>query len=361
MTVRMMLPLEERAHARPCPACQGHGVTGTRYEMPVSAVTDLQALDVVLLLEVFCAACGGCGNGDPDHAGCQPDWHPAAGDDDGFDLDGLADDHDDDVDPGDGEPACFSCGSGRGWYPIQGFTGEDDTAEMYTLRGLCGCSTGRLVPEGSQPASTTTPAVPVHTGTMSDEKTDQPGTDYSAQAAEFIAGVERHAALGLPELPDDPEAAAAMRAAGYKVLAEVTELDWPVAVVQLATDDEDGGARHYISAPELAQRLGVTTGDDLAGREFIATYQEDPETGPVLFGFRPLPAVTAVRCLLVAGDQAELVREGAEEESDVARWPAAAIAEQTGLPLEDLPGKVFRVRVTELDGRVLFSGFTLRD
>lgn len=181
---------------------------------------------------------------------------------------------------------------------------------------------------------------------------------YAEQAAEFIAGVERHAALGLPELPGDPEAAAAMRAAGYKVLAEVTELDWPVAVVQLATDDEDDGARHYISAPELAQRLGVTTGDDLAGREFIATYQEDPETGPVLFGFRPLPTVTAVRCLLVAGDQAELVAEGGED-GDVARWPAAAIAADTGLPLEDLPGKVFRVRVTELDGRVLFSGFTL--
>jgi hypothetical protein len=248
--VRMMLPVQEHAHSQPCPACQGRGVTGLRYEMPTGAAADLQAPDVVLLLEVFCPACGGCGNGDPEHAGCKAAWHPDPDDDY---LDGL---EGEDEDAG---PSCYSCGSGRGWYPIQGFTGEGDAAEMYTLRGLCGCSTGRLVPEGSQPVSTA-PAAAVHTGTMSDEKTDQPGS-YGEQAAAFIAGVEQHAALGLPELPDDPAAAAAMRAAGYDVLAEVIELDWPVAIVQIAggaVDEEDDGARHAISAVDLAGALGVT-------------------------------------------------------------------------------------------------------
>ncbi len=120
---------------------------------------------------------------------------------------------------------------------------------------------------------------------MSDRET---GTGYEDQAAQFIAGVERYAALGLPVLPDDPAAAAAMRAEGYEVLAEVAELDWPVAIVQVASDDEDDGARHAISAPDLATALGVT-GDDLAGRQFIATLRETPLTGPVLSGFRPVP------------------------------------------------------------------------
>lgn len=371
MTVRMMLPLEEHAHARPCPACQGRGVTGARYEMPTGAAADLQAPKMVLLLEVFCPACGGCGNGDPEHAGCKAAWHPdpddaglfgegdpdnvGLGEDDDFDLDGLADDHDDDC-----GPACYSCASGRGWYPIQGFTGEGDSTEMYTLRGLCGCSTDRLVPEGSQPVSSTTSAAEVHTGTMSDEKTDQPGS-YADQAAAFIAGVERHAALGLPELPDDPAAAAAMRAAGYEVLAEVRQIEWPVALASVAGHDEE--ALYTVSAFGVAQVLGATP-ENLIGSQFIATYRETPETGPVLSAFRAVPDPAAgkemtVRCLLLAGDQAELVPDGAEDDGDIARWPAAAIAAETGLQLEDLPGKRFRALVAEQAGRVLFSGFTL--
>lgn len=355
--VRMMLPVQEHTHDRPCPACHGHGVTGRRYEMPTGAAADLQAPDVVLLLEVFCPACGGCGNGDPEHAGCEAAWHPDPGDDDQFDDD----DPDDDL--GDGESACWSCGSGRGWFPIQGFTEGPDT-EMYTLRGICSCATDRLVPEGSQPVSTT-PAAAVHTGTMSDEKTDQPGS-YGEQAAAFIAGVERHAGLGLPVLPDDPAAAAAMRAAGYDVLAEVIELDWPVAIVQLASEaDEDDGARHAISGPQLAAALGVTAAELDAGLKFLATMRETPETGPVLSGFRPVPAPQpavadremTIRCLLLVGDQAELVADGGEPD-DIVRWPAAAIAADTGLPLEDLPGRRFRARVTEQDGRVLFSAFS---
>jgi len=145
--VRMMLPVQEHAHDRPCPACQGRGVTGAMYEMPAGAAADPQAPEVVLLLEVFCPGCGGCGNGDPEHAGCQAAWHPDPddgvlfGDDDPDDPEGGEDGE-------DGGQGCPSCGSGRGWFPIQGFTGEGAATEMYTLRGLCGCATGRLVPEG---------------------------------------------------------------------------------------------------------------------------------------------------------------------------------------------------------------------
>jgi hypothetical protein len=75
-----------------------------------------------------------------------------------------------------------------------------------------------------------------------------------------------------------------------------------------------------------------------------------------------MPDVSArevtVLCLLVFGDQAELVPADGDMD-DVARWPAAAIAEETGLEPADLPGKRFRVQVAEEDGRVLFSGFTL--
>jgi ribosomal protein S27AE len=130
MTTRMILPLEERNHATPCRACRGLGVTGQRYEMQTDS-------DVVLLLEVFCPACGGCGNGDPEHGGCKATWHAEPDDGDAFDYDDL---DDEDFDDADGPP-CPSCGSGRGWFPIQGF----DDAEVYTLRGLCGCSTPRLV------------------------------------------------------------------------------------------------------------------------------------------------------------------------------------------------------------------------
>ncbi|MGH3402013.1 MAG: type I-E CRISPR-associated endoribonuclease Cas2e [Streptosporangiaceae bacterium] len=64
----------------------------------------------------------------------------------------------------------------------------------------------------------------------------------------------------------------------------------------------------------------------------------------------------AVTCLLVFGDEAELVLAGAEVD-DPARWPAAVIAEEAGLQLQDLPGSRFRVKMTEVDGRVLFSDF----
>ncbi len=132
----LMLPLEQHNHTTPCPACGGRGVTGERYKMGVTGH--------VLLLEVFCPSCGGCGNGDPEHAGCKPEWHPCPDDD------GLYECPDDNWNGPDDDPyagdVCPSCGTGRGWYPVQGFTGEGDDAKMHVLRGLCGCSESRLVP-----------------------------------------------------------------------------------------------------------------------------------------------------------------------------------------------------------------------
>lgn len=128
----LMLPLEVHEHAVKCGACGGSGVTGDRY--------DMEAGEHTLTLEIICPGCGGCGNGDPGHIDCVADWHAYPEDVDGVDaLDDLEDD--------DGEPrACMSCGSGRGWYPVQGFTSPDDDAELLILRTLCGCSTDRLVP-----------------------------------------------------------------------------------------------------------------------------------------------------------------------------------------------------------------------
>lgn len=68
--------------------------------------------------------------------------------------------------------------------------------------------------------------------------------------------------------------------------------------------------------------------------------------------------VETVRCLLLFGDQAELVLEGGDPE-DVTRWPVSVIAADTGLEPGQVPGKAFRVRVSENDGRVAFSGFRL--
>ncbi len=64
---RFILPIEKHEHARPCQPCKGTGVTGERYEMPAG--------EHILLVEVICPACDGCGNGDPDHPGCKVEWH----------------------------------------------------------------------------------------------------------------------------------------------------------------------------------------------------------------------------------------------------------------------------------------------
>ena len=46
----------------PCPACQGGGVTGDRYELHTDGP--------VLLVDVVCPDCGGCGSADGDHLVC---------------------------------------------------------------------------------------------------------------------------------------------------------------------------------------------------------------------------------------------------------------------------------------------------
>jgi hypothetical protein len=199
------------------------------------------------------------------------------------------------------------------------------------------------------------PSETVDTGVV----TDPWQTGYSVAAA-FIAEAEWFASLGLPKLPDDPAAAAAMRAAGYDVLAECTEVTGAVAVVSVAGEDEE--VTHAVAARALAEELHVDPAQ-LAGTEFLATMRETPEEGPVLSGFRPLPAGSprhvTVQCLLLFGDQAELTLDSGGEQGDVVRWPASAITGDTDLELSDLPGRRFRARVLEADGRVLFSAFTL--
>jgi len=141
MTRQLYAVLPIPAHPpylRPCPACDGRGVTGDRYEMPTDG-------GPILLVDVICPECGGCGNGDPDHADCPPDAH-AYPDEYGTDDDPDDDDPRDD-DPGDGGPACYSCGSGRGWNAVQGIGQSDDgdPEGLAVLRVPCGCSADRLV------------------------------------------------------------------------------------------------------------------------------------------------------------------------------------------------------------------------
>jgi len=133
MTSQLYALLPIPAHPpypQPCPACDGRGVTGDRYEMPTDG-------GPILLVDVICPDCGGCGNGDPEHAGCPADAHAYP------DEYGTADD---DQDHDDG-PLCYSCGSGRGWNAVQGI-GQDDDGDpegLAVLRVPCGCSTDRLV------------------------------------------------------------------------------------------------------------------------------------------------------------------------------------------------------------------------
>ena len=66
-----------------------------------------------------------------------------------------------------------------------------------------------------------------------------------------------------------------------------------------------------------------------------------------------------VRCLLLFGDQAELVPDGWNGLGEPARWPAAAIAAEAGVPPGDLPGRRVLARESGRDGEVAVSGFRL--
>lgn len=126
----------------PCEGCGGMGVTGERYEMP--------GTDPVLLIDVICPRCTGCGNGDPEHRDCKPSAHAYPDEDDDYpdDYDLL----DSDDDGQDQEPPCPSCG-GRRWNALTGFGAgaEDDDAEVTVLRVPCGCATP-LMATGPDPA-----------------------------------------------------------------------------------------------------------------------------------------------------------------------------------------------------------------
>jgi hypothetical protein len=115
-----------------CQACEGLGVTGQQYRMPTGQ-------DRVLLLDVFCPTCGGCGSAD--HTGCSG-IHPARLDEDPL---GPWDEEDLDDDGLDEEARCPSC-QGREWNPIQGFPPEGEQqgdGEVVVLRAPCGCTTPR--------------------------------------------------------------------------------------------------------------------------------------------------------------------------------------------------------------------------
>ena len=107
---------------------------------------------------------------------------------------------------------------------------------------------------------------------------------YGGLAAEFIAEAERVAALGLRALPDDPAAAAAMRAGGYEVLAECRTVDGGVATVWVMGAAE--GVEESVEAAALAAALGVAP-RALPGVEFVAVVRETPADGRTLSGFRP--------------------------------------------------------------------------
>lgn len=123
-TYRVTFPTPELAGPA-CAGCAGAGVLAEQMQMPTGSGR-------VLLVDVFCAVCGGCGSADPAHTACPPAAHAWHDDED--------DDPDDDELPDGEEDRCPSC-SGRGWFPVQGFTDAGD--QMVMLRVPCGCTTDR--------------------------------------------------------------------------------------------------------------------------------------------------------------------------------------------------------------------------
>ncbi|MEV0968488.1 hypothetical protein [Microtetraspora glauca] len=118
-TTYAYVPFPAPTPADPCDTCGGQGVTGDRYEMPTDTGQRL-------LVEVFCPACKGCGNGS--HEQCKHGAHA----DDEFELGDVV-----------AEDACPSC-DGRGWTPVPGWSASDPGAVAVVLmRVPCGCTEGR--------------------------------------------------------------------------------------------------------------------------------------------------------------------------------------------------------------------------
>ncbi|HEY3035201.1 MAG TPA: hypothetical protein VGJ54_11165 [Streptosporangiaceae bacterium] len=118
-----------------CQLCEGLGVTGQQYQMQTG-------LGRVLLVDVFCPKCGGCGSADPEHRSCKPEAHA-----DPEEL-GLAAELDDWYDEVFAWPDCCPSCLGRTWIAILGFDGAAqegrDDGKVLNLRVPCGCTSGQL-------------------------------------------------------------------------------------------------------------------------------------------------------------------------------------------------------------------------
>lgn len=86
----------------------------------------------------------------------------------------------------------------------------------------------------------------------------------------------------------------------------------------------------------------------------------DEDESPDMMEVTAAPGELRVRCLLLIGDQAELVVMDGDPE-DVLRHPAADVAAEAGVPVGELPGKVLSVRVAGGAGEWRLSGFRLAD
>ncbi|MCP2340477.1 hypothetical protein [Actinomadura rupiterrae] len=141
-----VFPSPELDGAVPCAVCRGLGITHERVSTdwdrdPVTGEVRL------LLLPVFCPACGGCGRSG--HDGCELIAHgyPSGALDEL--IDGPppgADSAEDELLPGRGpDPECPAC-DGRGWRPIQSSRADDPDGARIFARMPCRCAKHLIEP-----------------------------------------------------------------------------------------------------------------------------------------------------------------------------------------------------------------------
>lgn len=131
-TVRLMLP-PDGPYTGPnqCPQC-----AGGRYRTDFAATLPGDPGRPVLVCQVFCPRCLGCGRAE--HEQCTASEHA---DPEGVGLYPAGWDDDEDEDDVDDAEPCYSC-RGRTWWPMQAF----DEQDVFYVRAPCGCSTPLLVP-----------------------------------------------------------------------------------------------------------------------------------------------------------------------------------------------------------------------